>query len=60
MRIEKVITDNRYAHIIMSRDVSAIGNTGFIIVRNSRWALQFLADCREERYHVVYHTILCV
>ena len=34
----------------MSADVSSIANTGFIIVRNSVWARQFLQDWLQLRH----------
>lgn len=45
LKIEKVAATYRSAHIIMSSDVSSIGNTGFIIVRGgSQWAEAFFEE----------------
>lgn len=44
MRIEQHCSSNPQAHVIMSSDASSMVNTGFIIVRNSRWAKTFLHD----------------
>lgn len=44
-RIEQVAAAHKSAHILMSSDVSSIGNTGFIIVKgNSRWAKAFIEE----------------
>jgi hypothetical protein len=43
-RMEAIIAFQPRAHIYMSEDVSSLANTGFILVRNSRWARSFLRD----------------
>jgi hypothetical protein len=49
-RIEGIIAMQPNAHIYMSADVSSLANTGFIIVRNSRWARGFLRDWLARRH----------
>jgi hypothetical protein len=49
IRIESICAKTPTAHILMSRDASALANSGFIIIRNSWWALQFLKDWLNER-----------
>lgn len=49
-RVEGIIAIQPNAHIYMSADVSSLANTGFIIVRNSRWARGFLRDWLARRH----------
>ena len=44
MRIEQLAATYPDAHILMSADVSSLANSGCIIVKNSKWAIQFLTD----------------
>ena len=44
MRIEKIAAEYPKAHMIVSADVSAPVNSGFIIFRNTPWSLRFIED----------------
>lgn len=48
-RIEELASQYPNAHIIMSADVSMSGNTGVMIIRNSRWSVKFLRDWLAQR-----------
>jgi hypothetical protein len=48
--IEKILSSYPKAHILMSADPSDVGNTGFIIVRNTKWAYQFFQTWWETRF----------
>jgi len=42
--VEKIAAKHPQAHILLSKDVSSIANTGCIIVKGTRWAEKFLED----------------
>jgi len=42
--IESVLRDNPAANLIMSADALDVANTGFIVMRNSQWTLDFFAS----------------
>lgn len=48
-KIENIIDKFPKANIIMSADVSAIANTGFIIIKNNKWSLNFLHNWYNQR-----------
>ena len=48
--IAAVAAKHPKAHLIMSTDSSDIGNTGFMIVRNTRWAMEFFSLWWTMRY----------
>jgi hypothetical protein len=41
--IGSVVSNSPMAHLIMSRDAADIANSGFLIVKNSEWALRFFS-----------------
>lgn len=49
VRIEKIAAQYPDAHIIMSSDVSSLCNSGFVIVRNTPWAIRFLTRWWDQR-----------
>lgn len=48
--ITQIMSSYPKAHILMSADPSDVGNTGFIIVRNTKWAYHFFQTWWETRY----------
>jgi hypothetical protein len=42
MRIEQVAAQHPQAHVILSADVSALVNSGFLILRNTPFVVQLL------------------
>jgi hypothetical protein len=49
LRIEKIAAEYPQAHILASADVSAVMNSGFLIFKNSPWALKFIHQWWEAR-----------
>lgn len=43
-RVEQIAAQYPQAHILLSKDVSSVANTGCIIVKGTRWAEKFLED----------------
>eukprot|EP01041_Mallomonas_annulata_P003385 gene3385-6715_t len=44
MRIEQIAARYPKAHLLLSADVSAIANSGVIIIRNTKWSINFLRE----------------
>ena len=42
--MEQIAAQYPQAHILLSKDVSSVANTGCIIVKGTRWAEKFLED----------------
>ncbi len=53
-KIENIINKFPKANIIMSADVSAIANTGFIIIKNNKWSINFLHNWYNQRLKTNY------
>jgi hypothetical protein len=51
-RVEQIASAYPSAYILMSKDVSTIANTGFIIIRTTarRWVISFLKDWMDLRH----------
>jgi hypothetical protein len=44
------ITSNSYSHLLLSADTSDIANTGFMIIKNSKWSYSFFQTWYASRY----------
>lgn len=49
-RVERIAAEHPHVHILLSEDVSSIANTGFIIVKATRWAEQFLTGWLAQKH----------